>query len=178
MNLTTVADRCGRPVAVLRTIQKALGLHVPADGTYSEAYCRFLEKIVALQALHVSRSSIVDLFEKERQILRLLHVDSIGSSPTWYLDACAQPETKAALRTRLFLGGYDLGFRLDATTLQDTLDFGSKERELFRGKEMGEDVRKLLADYVRMFAAIRHAACAEIPVIRNAVTWASKLLEP
>jgi hypothetical protein len=182
MNLTpttlaTVATRCGKPVAILKTIQKSFGLHVPDDGDYSEAYCRFLKKIVALQALHVSRSALVTLFDKERQILRLLHVDSLSTSPTWYLDACVQPETRATLKTRLLLSGYDLGFNLDTTTLQDTLDFGSREKELFSGADMGEYVRKLLADYLRLFSAIRHAVSAELPVIRTATSWASKLLE-
>ena len=175
LTLAAVADRCGKPVAALRTIQKGFALHVPEDGVYTDAYCRFLEKIVALQALHVSRAALVDLFEKERQILRLLHVDTLGSSPTWYLDDCAQPETKATLATRLLLTGHDLGFKLDAPATQDTLDFGSREKELFKGKEMGEDVRKMLADYLRLFSAIRQTVSTEVPVIRNALNWASKL---
>ncbi len=175
--LASVAKRCGKPVATLKGLQKSLGLHVLGDGIYPEAYCRFLQKIVALQALHVSRAAITDIFEKERQILRLLHVDSLSSSPTWYLDACAQPETRAALATRLLLSGYDLGFTLNTTALQDTLDFGSREKELFKGKEMGEDVRKLLSDYLRMLSAIRQVVSAEIPAIRNALSWASKVLE-
>jgi hypothetical protein len=175
--LASVARRCGKPVTTLRTLQKSLGLHVPVDDVYSEAYCRFLEKIVALQALHVSRPAITELFEKERQILRLLHVDSLSSSPTWYLDNCVQPETRATLATRLLLSGHDLGFKLDATALQDNLDFGSRERELFRGKEMGEDVRKLLSDYLRLLSAVRQAVSAEMPAIRNALNWASKVME-
>jgi hypothetical protein len=175
MNLSTLSSHCGRPVAALRTIQKTFALHIPADGVYSDAYCRFLEKIVALQALHVSRTALLEIFEKEKQILRLLHVDTLTSSPTWYLDDCVQPETKAALTTRLLLSGYDLGFQLDAPATQETLDFGSREKELFKGTEMGEDVRKLLADYLRLFTAIRQTVSTEIPVIRNALTWASKL---
>jgi hypothetical protein len=174
--LATLAARCGKPVVALRTIQKSLGLHVPADGLYSEAYCRFLEKVVALQALHVSRASIVDIFEKEKQILRLLHVDSLGSSPIWYLDACAMPETKTSLQTRLLLSGHDLGFTIDAAAVQDALDFGSKEKELFKGAEMGEDVRKLLADYLHLLAGIRQTVAAEVPVVRNALGWAARVL--
>jgi hypothetical protein len=73
--LVAIATHCGRPVAALKTIQKSFALHIPADGAYSEAYCRFLEKIVALHALHVSRTALLEIFEKEKQILRLLHVD-------------------------------------------------------------------------------------------------------
>jgi hypothetical protein len=175
MNLPLIATRCGRPVTALRTIQKTFALHIPTEGVYSEAYCRFLEKIVALQALHVSRTALLEIFEKEKQILRLLHVDTLSSSPTWYLDDCAQPETKASLATRLLLTGHDLGFKLDAPATQDTLDFGSREKELFKGREMGEDVRKLLADYLRLFTAIRQTVSTEIPVIRNALNWASRL---
>jgi hypothetical protein len=40
---------------------------------------------------------------------------------------------------------------------------------------MGEDVRKLLADYLRLFTAIRQTVSTEIPVIRNALNWASRL---
>jgi hypothetical protein len=84
---------------------------------------------------------------KEKQILRLLHVDSPGNSPTWYLDACALPDAKKGLETRLLLSGYDLGFRLDATAVQDALDFGAREKELFKGADMGEDVRNLLVGF-------------------------------
>jgi hypothetical protein len=192
MNFPHISTQCGRPVTTLRTIQKTFALHIPADGVYSEAYCRFLEKIVALQALHVSRQALLEIFEKEKQILRLLHVDTLSSSPTWYLDDCAlplplalgAPRSTPALSlskgspltsTRLLLTGHDLGFKLDAPATQDTLDFGSREKELFKGTEMGEDVRKLLADYRHLFTAIRQTVSTEIPVIRNALNWASKL---
>jgi hypothetical protein len=182
MNLPLISTHCGRPVAALRTIQKTFVLHIPSDGVYSEAYCRFLEKIVALLALHVSRQALLEIFEKEKQILRLLHVDTLSPSPTWYLDDCALslPSALGARRspltsTRLLLTGHDLGFKLDAPATQDTLDFGSREKELFKGREMGEDVRKLLADYLRIFTAIRQTVSTEIPVIRNALNWASKL---
>jgi hypothetical protein len=200
MHLSLIATHCGRPVTALRTIQKTFALHIPADGVYSEAYCRFLEKIVALLALHVSRTALLEIFEKEKQILRLLHVDTLSSSPTWYLDDCALPLPSAhgpprsapalslpavslsnpskgspLTSTRLLLTGHDLGFKLDAPATQDTLDFGSREKELFNGTEMGEDVRKLLADYLRLFTAIRQTVSTEIPVIRNALNWASRL---
>ncbi len=64
-----------------------------------------------------------------------------------------------------------------AFKIQDALDFGAREKELFKGADMGEDVRKLLVDYVRMLVGIRKTVTAEIPVIRNALGWAAKVLE-
>jgi hypothetical protein len=176
--LADIAKACGKPVTVLRNIQKNLGLHVPSDGGYSEAYARFLGKIVALQALHVSRQAIEALFENEVQILRLFHVDSLTQSPTWYLDACGLPEFRSSRHTRLFLSGYDLGFRCDGSVAQDTFDFNVREKELFNGKDMGEDVRHLLAEYVRQLAAIRATVRAEIPSLRSALTWGAKAFDP
>jgi len=124
--LAEVAKACGKPAVALRSIQKGLGLHVPADGRYSDAYAAFLEKVVAPQALHVDRATIEGLFEKECQIMRLLHVDSLTQSPTWYLDACGQADTKTSRRTRLFLCGHDLGFQLDGSATQDIFDIARR----------------------------------------------------
>jgi len=167
--LAEVAKACGKPAVALRSIQKGLGLHVPADGRYSDAYAAFLEKVVALQALHVDRATIEGLFEKECQIMRLLHVDSLTQSPTWYLDACGQPDTKTSRRTRLFLCGHDLGFRLDGSATQDAFDFEAREKQLFGGREMGEDVRRLLKDYVGLLAEVRATVAAEMPALTNAL---------
>jgi hypothetical protein len=81
------------------------------------------------------------------------------------------------METRLLLSGYDLGFRLDASAVQDAFDFGTSEKELFKGADMGEDVRKLLDDYLKLREAMRKTVAAEVPVIRNALGWAAKVLE-
>jgi len=119
-------------------------------------------------------STIEGLFEKECQIMRLLHVDSLTQSPTWYLDACGQPDTKASRRTRLFLCGHDLGFQLDGSATQDAFDFEAREKQLFGGREMGEDVRRLLKDYVGLLDEVRATVTAGMPVLKQALAWAGK----
>jgi hypothetical protein len=41
---------------------------------------------------------------------------------------------------------------------------------------MEEDVRKLLGEYLRMLAGIRQTVAVEVPVVRNALGWAAKVL--
>jgi hypothetical protein len=60
--------------------------------------------------------------------------------------------------------------------MQDALDLGSREKELFKGAEMGEDVRKLLGEYLRMLAGTWQTVAVEVPVVRMALGWAAKVL--
>ena len=116
---------------------------------------------------------IADLFTKEQIVLRLLKVDALGSSPTWYLDQC---DNKGHKERRLLLTGYDVGFPIDSKVIQPNLDFGIRKKELFSGKEMGEDVRRAFDSYLRLLAKIMARVDHERPVLNQALQWAKEIL--
>ena len=58
------------------------------DSRYSSAYARFIQTIIALRTFSVPLGEIADLFAKEQIVLRLLKVDALGTTSTWYLDQC------------------------------------------------------------------------------------------
>ena len=157
-------------VAVL-AMQRGLGLHVPEKDTgYSDAYVAFMRKVVRLRALHVPLDLIAELFETERKVLALLHVDTLTDSPTWYLDAC-NGENGRLPPDGLLLSGYRLGFPIETGAVQPTLDFGERPNELFHGHEMGEDLKQVLARYRRQLEDVRERVGREKPVVEGALSW-------
>lgn len=168
----------GREAVFVRTIQRQLELHIPdKDGGYSQGYVMFLEKIVSLRALHIPLEDIKDLFEVEKKILCLLHVDALGRSLTWYLDECAADADTVSFPDRLLLSGHRLGFRIDANVIQPTLDFGERHPELFKGREMGEDVFLVVRKYVSMVRAMRERMERERSILENALYWAKRVFK-
>lgn len=166
----------GRDTLYVGNLQRVLKLHVPGKTEgYSQAYLVFLEKVIALRALHISQETIKAVFDIEKKCLRLLHVDTLTDSPTWYLDACGNGEKESDAADRLLLTGYRLGFPVDAQTVQHTLDFGDRAPELFDGEEMGEDVRRVLARYLDLVGGIRKRVEREKPVLENALYWAGRV---
>jgi hypothetical protein len=172
----------GRESPYVHNLQRQLGLYIPGKGgSYSQSYLVFMEKIVSLRALHVPQDEILALFETEKKVLHLLHVDTLTLSPTWYLDACASGNEDDQHHNdpapdRLLLSGYRLGFRLDEGPVQPTLDFGQRETELFKGHEMGEDVRRVLQKYLGQLAEVRKRVQRERPVLENALLWVRKAM--
>ena len=118
-------------------------------------------------------SEIADLFTKEQIVLRLLKIDAFGASPTWYLEQC---DNKGHKERRLLLTGYDVGFPIDSKVIQPNLDFGIRKKELFSGKEMGEDVRRALDSYLRLLAKIMARVDQERPVLKQSLQWAKEIL--
>jgi hypothetical protein len=179
MNGFSFSDMChmlGKDAVYVRNLQRVLTLHMPdRDEGYSQGYLAFLEKVVALRALHVPQDKVTELFETEKKCLQLLHVDSLSDSPTWYLDACAA-ESNGHPDDRLLLTGHRLGFAVQADAVQHTLDFGGSGRELFRGAEMGEDVRLVLAKYLRLVRGIQERVAREATVLEHALRWAKREL--
>jgi hypothetical protein len=174
---TELCAMLGRESPYVHNLQRLLGLHIPGKGEgYSQSYLIFMEKVVSLRALHVPQDEIRELFETEKKILRLLHADSLTGSLTWYLDACAggngdDNHHNDPAPDRLLLSGCRLGFPLDADVVQPTLDFGERKPELFKGHEMGEDVRRVLRKYRTQLADIRTRIEKEKPVLENALLW-------
>ena len=181
MSAITLPDLCrmlGKDAVYVRNLQRHLELHVPRDGAgYSDSYALFLEKVVALRAFHIPQDDIKELFETEKRILRLLHFDALTDSATWYLDGCRGFESSDDDGAdQLLLTGYGLGFPIDAGVIQHTLDFGQRDPELFRGVDMGEDVRRILRKYVGLLKDIKSRIQREKPVLENALAWARRFL--
>lgn len=159
----------GKSSAYVRRLQRDLDM--PADGKqgYTEGYLHFMKKVVALRSLSVPTDEIHDLLFKEKKILEMLNVDTLGDSPTWYVDA---PVGAGVSASRLMLTGQDLGFPVRDGAIQSHLDFGGKENELFEGGEMGEDVRRVLGLYVEALKKIEMRVRSERRVLKSALEWA------
>jgi len=174
----TFSELCqtlGKSRADITGLQKTLGIHVPPrEVGYSGAYLNFMQKIVALRSFTVPLQDIRDLFQKERKILELLHVDSLATSPTWYLDACDQERPSP---TRLLLTGYDLGFPLGSGILQSNLNFGPRHPELFNSREMGEDIRRVMGPYLELVKSIKERVRSEERVLENALSWSEEAFD-
>ena len=115
---------------------------------------------------------ILDLFEREKSLLRLLKMDAFSDSPTWFLDNC---DGNGNADCRLMLTGFDVGFPLERGLIQANLDFGRREQELFDSREMGEDAQRSLAAYLRMRERIKARVIQEKPVLEEALRWADAL---
>lgn len=173
------ADFCrllGKTNPYVRRLQRDLGLPVPAanDG-YSNAYLRFMETVVALRTFNVPMNDISDLFEKEKKILQLLHVDSMADSSTWYM---APRNGGEHTENHLLLTGHNLGFPITSDAVQANLNFREKEPELFAGAEMGEDVRRVLKLYIKMLQRVDERVRSETPVLEEALAWAERAFVP
>lgn len=169
-----LCDVLGKPAVYVRKLQQGLKLPIANGGEgYSEAYVEFMQKVVALRTLNVPTADIADLLQREKRILSLLHCDSLSDSPTWYLDGCAADGNP---RHRLMLTGYDLGFPADGDAVQSNLDFAERNPELFAGIEMGEDVQRVMSEYLDVTAALKRRIEREIPVLENALEWSEEIL--
>ena len=131
------------------------------------------QTIIALRTFSVPLGEIADLFTKEQIVLRILKVDALGASSTWYLDQC---DNKGHKERRLLLTGYNVGFPTDSKVIQPNLDFGVRKKELFSGKEMGEDVRRALDSYLHLLAKITARVDQERPVLNQALQWTKETL--
>ena len=98
-------------------------------------------------------------------------MDSTGSH-TWFLDACG-PTTHH--QRRLLLSNYDLGMNIPTKAVQLDLDFADQRKELFAGKDMGEDAFRLLNTYLDLYGHIRADVRNELPHVREAARWAVSL---
>jgi len=159
-----------RPAVYLHGLQARFELAVIKGAGYSEAYLAFLRALIFLRALNVPEETLLRLWHIEKKLLTLLCVDSLGS-PTWYLDACG-PTNRS--RHRLLLTNFNMGFELKSQAVQLGLNFSVAAPELFAGKEMGEDVLRILGQYLKLLTRIQSDMRAEIVLLRNAARWAGK----
>ncbi|MCU0772774.1 MAG: hypothetical protein MUE94_13545, partial [Verrucomicrobia bacterium] len=87
-------------------------------------------------------------------------------------DACGQTCHR---QRRLLLTNHDLGMPIPSKELQLGLDFSARLPELFGSTEMGEDVLRVLNDYLRLYLRIHEDVNGELPHVRAAVKWAAGL---
>ncbi len=169
-----VCDALRKTQVYVRSLQSGLDLYLPGEGErYSEAYFRFLRKVVALRTLNISIEDIRDLFIKEKRIMEMLHVDTASDSRTWYLDGC---EVSGSSESKLFLTSYDLGVPLYSDQVQPQLNFDGSQRELFSGPAMGEDIRKFRKQYWLHLEKVKRRVQSQKQVLRDALTWADRVI--
>ncbi len=169
-SLADIAKTLNRPAVFVSALQSRFELPVFDGAAYSEAYLGFLRALIYLRVLGISEERLLRLWQLEKKLLQLLHVDSTGS-PTWFLDSCGAITRRDH---RLLLTNYDIGIAVPAGALQLGLNFADKLPELFAGKEMGEDALRVLNEIIPLQAGIREDVEAELPHVREAVKWAGK----
>ena len=59
--------------------------------------------------------------------------------------------------------------------MQTGLNFATSLPELFAGREMGEDVLRVLRECLKLRARILAAIATELPHVRAATRWATRL---
>lgn len=169
-----MAKALNRSAIYLSGLQKRFELPAFEGAAYSPAYLAFLRGVINLRTFDISEETLRDLWQLEKKLLQLLHVDSTGSR-TWFLDSCGattHPER------RLLLTNHDLGIPLTGTEVQTGLNFASSLPELFPGQEMGEDALRVLREILRIRARILTDVSAELSHIRAAIKWGSALIKP
>jgi len=174
LSFYALCKQLGKPRGYVRTLQQRLELPVAVNGEgYSAAYLSFLRTVVALRTLSVSLDDIRELLEMEKALLRLLKMDSLSASQTWYLDTCAFP---CASRNRLMLTNFDIGEVVTPQGVQYHLDFHGDRRELFSDVEMGADAQRVMARYNGLRAKIVEQARAEQRILEDALAWSDEVV--
>ena len=169
--LADLVNALNRPAIIITSLQHRFELPSFGGPAYSDPYLAFLRTLVYLRTLGIAEERLLRLWQLEKKLLQLLHVDSTGSK-TWFLDSCGAITGRDR---RLLLTNHDIGIAVPAHALQLGLNFAEKPRELFAGKEMGEDGLRLLNDIIPLQAAIRADVAAELPHLRQTVKWAARL---
>lgn len=163
-----IAKALNRSNVEVAGLQSRFDLPVFRGAAYPAPYLAFLRTIVRLRTLNVSEEKLRELWNLEKKLLQLLHVDSTGS-PTWFLDSCgAAPNPNR----RLLLSNHELGVDIEGGGVQLGLDFAEATPELFAGEVMGEDALRILNDYRQQYAEIRAHVKRELSTTRDAITWA------
>ena len=150
-------------------MRKHFGLPVLED--YPECYEAFLRKVRDLRNLGVSEEKLGELWNLERKIIEVLHLD-LGGGELSLIEGCS---VEADPDRRLLLSNADLGVPLMSRDVQSGLDFQSRPRELFEGKAMGEDALRLLGEYRGLLQEIGKTVASESKVLKGSLRWAKSL---
>lgn len=169
--INDIARMYNRPVIYLRGLQERFDLKVFEGAGYTRPYVAFLKTVIQLRLLGISEETLLKLWNLEKKLLQLLHIDA-DESPTWYLDSCGRKNRR---RRRLLLTNYDLGVNLGSARLQLGMDFRPRAVELFKGHEMGEDALNVLERYLEIYRRVCVDAVIESRQLASAAGWGRTL---
>ena len=169
--LADLAKALNRSTVYLSGLQSRFEIPTFDGAEYSKPYLAFLQTVVHLRTLSITEETLRDLWHIEKKLLVLLHADSTGS-PTWFLDSCGATTRP---KRRLLLTNYELGAVVHGKGVQLGLNFADTALELFAGQEMGEDALRVLNEYRKLHARISAEVKAEVPHVREAVSWAKRI---
>jgi hypothetical protein len=85
MTTAELSERLGRPTLWISRVRKRFGLPVLED--YPECYVAFLRKIRDLRNLGVSEEMLGDLWDLERKLIEILHLD-LGGGELSLIEGC------------------------------------------------------------------------------------------
>jgi len=165
MTLSQLSERLGRPALWISRMRKQFGL--PVLEQYPKSYEIFLRKIRDLKNLGVSEEKLRDLWHLEVKLIEILHLD-LGQGELSVIEGCTAESDPSH---RLLLSNADLGVPLMARDIQAGLDFKSRPRELFEGKEMGEDALRILREYSALIHEIKQTVARERRVLKEGLKW-------
>jgi hypothetical protein len=160
-----LSEKLGRPALWISRMRKRFGL--PVLEQYPECYETFLRKVRDLRNLGVSEEKLGALWDLERKIIAILHLD-LGGGELSLIEGCS---VEADPDHRLLLSNADLGVPLMALDLQTGLDFQVRPPELFEGKAMGEDALRLLREYRKLLKEIMETVAGETKVLKASLRW-------
>jgi hypothetical protein len=169
MTTAELIERLARPALWISRVRKRFGLPVLED--YPEYYVAFLRKIRDLRNLGVSEEKLGELWDLERKLIAILHLD-LGGGELSLIEGCS---VEADPERRLLLSNADLGVPLMARDVQAGLDFQKRPSELFEGKDMGEDALRLLCEYRVLLQEIRGIVLRERVVLKRSIRWSETL---
>ena len=169
MTLSQLSERLGRPALWISRMRKQFGLPVLED--YPEYYETFLRKVRDLRNLGISDEKLVNLWNLERRLIDILHLD-LGDGNLSHIQGCS---VEADIERRLLLSNAELGVPLIARDLQTGLDFTSRPRELFEGKEMGEDALRSLGVYQIQLQEVMGISDGESKILKDSLKWAKSV---
>jgi hypothetical protein len=169
MTTTELIERLGRPALWITRMRKRFGLPILEE--YPECYVAFLRKIRDLRNLGVSEEKLGDLWDLERKLIAILHLD-LGGGELSLIEGCS---VEADPDHRLLLSNADLGVPLLARDVQAGLDFQSRPQELFDGQAMGEDALRLLGEYRNLLKDVRELVGRERSVLKDSLRLAKSL---
>lgn len=170
MTLSELSEKLGRPALWISRMRKRFGL--PVLQVYPECYVAFLRKVRDLRNLGVSEEKLGELWDLERKLIEILHLD-LGGGELSMIEGCS---VEADPDRRLLLSNADLGVPLMARDVQAGLDFSAgRPRELFQGQDMGEDALRLLGEYRELLQEIGKTVIRESKVLKSSLRWAKSL---
>jgi hypothetical protein len=165
MDLSQLSERLGRPALWITRMRKRFGLPVLEE--YPKYYEAFLRKVRDLRNLGVSEEKLGELWDLERKLIDILHLD-LGGGELSLIEGCS---VEADPDRRLLLSNADLGVPIMALDLQAGLDFQALPKELFEGREMGEDALRLLKEYRELLQGVRELVGKERVVLKEGLKW-------